>query len=84
MRLLQKKRVRNSFLTTCSFDRLTVIFPKKCHFLVKIARKVHLNWAYEKIIEKNLLTSKSATFLRVFAKKISSIAYFYRLAHLTD
>ena len=80
----KKPRVRNSFLATCSFDRLTEIFPKKCHFLVKIARKANLSWAYEKITEKNLLTSKLATFLRVFAKKIRSIAHFYRLARLTD
>ena len=54
----KKPRVRNSFLATCRFDRLTEIFPKKCLFLVKIARNVNLNWTYEKIIEKNLLTSK--------------------------
>ena len=39
-------------------------------FLVKIARNVNLNLTYEKIIERNLLTSKLATFLQVFAKKL--------------
>ena len=53
-------------------------------FLVKIARNVNLNWTYEKIIEKNLLTSKLAIFLQVFAKKIRSIDHFDRLARLTD